>query len=183
MNDCIFIGTDIEGSTQLLVEYGDEAIDAIYAHQDVLRGLVLSHGGKPFNATGDGILAFFSMSHHSQPLQCALDIQDFFKRSWPLRHLPLSIRVALHCGYAKQRDGDYIGLAVNVTARLLRVCPGGGIVASPELLSHISLPVDVQIVDRGFHTLKGIPTLQQVFSLSLDYISVSQSRRVGVSVT
>jgi len=179
----MFIGTDIEGSTQLLVKYGDEAIDAIYEHQDVLRGLVLSHGGQPFNATGDGILASFLVSDHSKPLPCALAIQNFFKKSWPLTHLPLSIRVALHWGHARQRDGDYIGLAVNVTTRLLRVCRGGEIVVSPELLLRVPRPVDVQIVDRGFHVLKGIPTPQQVFSLSSDSLSTSRGTGVNVLVT
>ena len=53
----------------------------------------------------------------------------FRAESWP-EGAEIRVRMAVHTGEASERDGDYFGPAVNLTARLMATAHGGQVVCS-----------------------------------------------------
>src|SRR5207342_368985 len=58
-----FLFTDLEGSTRLWEEFPDAMQPALARHDEILRGEVVSAGGRIVKTTGDGVHAVFATAH------------------------------------------------------------------------------------------------------------------------
>ena len=83
--------------------------------------------------------------------------------------------VAGECGDSK-RQITYLGDVLNVTARLEQAgkAMNADVVISADLLSQVTLPPDVQAIDRGEHLLKGMLQPIQIFALARGEASFSR---------
>ena len=54
-----FLFTDLEGSTRLLRELGDEYGPLLEAHRHLIRAAVVAHGGVEFGTGGDALYSVF----------------------------------------------------------------------------------------------------------------------------
>ncbi|MCB9451163.1 MAG: adenylate/guanylate cyclase domain-containing protein [Anaerolineaceae bacterium] len=163
-----FMFTDIENSTDFLRQDEQAAAQAIFNHRNVVRRCVKAHGGRVINTTGDGVLAAypFTTVHKARPLECAVALQSRFQQRTDKQVDELRLRITIHCGRAMYAEGDFIGLAVNLTQRMLGLAKGGQILVTPEAMVHFPPSTEMQIHDRGFHKLKGFgDALQQVLEI------------------
>lgn len=104
--------TDIVGSTRLSTTAGDDALRSLVrAHDDLVRGALLEHGGREVKHTGDGILASFSSA--SSAVACASGIMALARRV-----SGLELRIGISAGEPLTDRGDLFGAAVNLAARL-----------------------------------------------------------------
>src|SRR5262249_19087394 len=109
-----FLFTDVEGSTRRW-QADPEAMSALLvAHDEVLGEAVGLHRGRVFKHTGDGICAVFDSVRDA--VSAAVDAQ---------RKLELPVRMAVHCGEAIERDGDFFGVSLSRCARLMEAGHGG----------------------------------------------------------
>ncbi|PJE13765.1 MAG: LuxR family transcriptional regulator [Mycobacterium sp.] len=153
---------DVEGSTQLW-ENQPEAMAAAIARLDqALSDAVAAHDGvRPLEqGEGDSFVIAFAMA--SDAVACAVDLQRA-----PLS--PIKLRIGLHTGEVRLRDeNNYIGPAINRTARLRDLAHGGQTVLSTTTSDLVvdQLPRDAWLTDLGSHPLRDLPRPERVVQLS-----------------
>lgn len=149
--------TDLVDSTGQLEHQGDSAWRAILGRHDrTVRHQIERFGGQLVKTTGDGILAVFDAP--SRAVRCACAIRD------AVRALDLSVRVGVHTGEIEYQEHDIAGIAVHIAARLVALAAPGEILAS-STVHDLTAGALVHFNDRGTHTLKGISTPWQLFTV------------------
>ena len=152
---------DVEGSTRLW-ETQPEDMTAAFARLDrVLTDCVVAHGGARPVEQGEGDSFVLAFARASDAVACALALQR-------APSAPIRLRIGVHTGEVQLRDeGNYIGPAINKTARLRDLAHGGQTVLSgaTEFLVMDLLPDDAWLTDLGSHELRGVSRPERVVQL------------------
>ncbi len=161
-----FLFTDIEGSTHLWEEHPDAMHDVMARHDEIVRDAIESHGGHVVKTTGDGFHAAFGTARDA--LDAALSAQQTLAGEPPTDGVSVKVRMGVHTGEARVRDGDYYGSALNRAARLMAVGHGGQIVCSHATadLARDVLVEGVALVDLGEHRLRDLSQPERVFQVN-----------------
>lgn len=149
--------TDVEGSTALVTALNERYRDLLNVVRDLQRDCVIGAEGALVESRADEVFAVFE--HPVAALKAAIDIhQRFDDRTWTDVDT-VRVRIGVHSGYPTLSDGNYIGLAVHVTARMCSAAHGGQILVSGETKLALTgcMPVDVRLRSLGRHRLRGIP--------------------------
>ncbi|HET9674533.1 MAG TPA: adenylate/guanylate cyclase domain-containing protein [Gaiellaceae bacterium] len=146
--------TDIVNSTRRAVELGDARWRALLeAHEQVARAEVERFGGTIAEFTGDGVLASFDGP--ARAVRCALALRD------RVRTLGLQVRAGLHAGEIERRGDQIAGIGVHIAARVLALAEPDRVLVS-RTVRDLVVGSGLTFVDRGTHTLKGVPDQWQV---------------------
>jgi predicted ATPase/class 3 adenylate cyclase/Flp pilus assembly protein TadD len=160
-----FLFTDIEGSTQRWERRPDAMRVALARHNTLVREAIEAHGGYVFKTIGDAFCSAFGMAPTAlaaaRGAQQALSEEDFSSVDG------LPVRMALHTGHVEERDGDYLGSAVNRAARLLAIGHGGQVLVSHAAADLVQdeMPSDSDLLDLGAHRLKDLTRAERVYQL------------------
>ena len=146
-----FLFTDVEGSTRLWEDHPEVMHDVLARHDEIVRGAIESHAGYVVKTTGDGFHAAFGTARDA--LEAALAAQQALVGEPPVQGVVVRVRMGVHTGEARVRDGDYYGSELNRAARLMAVGHGGQVLVSE--VAH-RLGPDVAAVDLGSHHLKDV---------------------------
>ncbi|MFL5805348.1 MAG: tetratricopeptide repeat protein [Roseiflexaceae bacterium] len=160
-----FLFTDIEGSTRLWEQQRAAMPDALARHETILREAIAANGGAVFKTVGDGLCAVFSSAPRA--LAAALESQRaLHSASWGTIG-PLRVRMALHTGTAEVREGEYQGLALSRTTRILSAGHGGQVLLSASTweLVRNHLPPGAQLRDLGAQRLKDLSRPERIFQV------------------
>jgi predicted ATPase/class 3 adenylate cyclase/DNA-binding CsgD family transcriptional regulator len=152
---------DVEGSTRLWETRPDEMADAVARLDRALTDLVASHSGVRPVEQGEGDSFVVAFARASDAVACALGLQRA-----PLA--PILLRIGLHTGEVRLRDqGNYIGPAINRTARLRDLAHGGQTVLSgvTEELVFEQLPADAWLTNLGIHRLRDVARPERIAQL------------------
>jgi adenylate cyclase len=126
--DVAILFTDLVGFSSWALEAGDEAalrlLRLVCAAED---HAVSEHQGVIVKRLGDGAMAVFSHSGHA--VQAALDLQRLLAEIEVEGHRP-ELRAGVHLGRPRRIRGDYLGIDVNVAARVVDAAEGGEILVS-----------------------------------------------------
>ncbi len=171
MNEPLPTGTvtlllaDVESSTQLWHSRPDEMTAAIANLDRTLAELVSTHHGVRPIEQGEGDSFVIAFSRASDAVACALALQRA-----PLA--PLRLRVGVHTGEVQFRDehhdrNNYVGPAINRTARLRELAHGGQTVLSGTTSDLVAdaLPDDAWLAELGAHVLRDLPRPERVAQL------------------
>ena len=161
-----FLFTDIVSSVKLWEQAPDAMAQALEHHDEVLRSSVASHSGHIFSTGGDAFCAVFSRP--SDAVGAAITGQRRLRAmEWPPA-ATIAVRMGIHTGTAVERDGDYFGTVVNLTARLMAAAHGGQVVLSAATRDSVAdgLSSDVVVVDLGEHRLRGFTMGHRVFGVA-----------------
>lgn len=160
-----FLFTDIEGSTQRWEAQRDAMKAAVARHDSLVRSAIESTSGYIFKTIGDAFCAAFRTA--PEAIRAALELQRALASEDFSAVDGLRVRVALHTGYADERDGDYFGPTVNRVARLLSIGHGGQILVSGTTsdLAQGELPLQTTLRDLGAHRLKDLAHPEHVFQI------------------
>jgi predicted ATPase/class 3 adenylate cyclase len=159
-----FLFTDIEDSTRLWADFPDTMHAALEQHDALLDEAVAVNGGTVLKHTGDGVNAVFT--DPCDAVRAAVDAQvALVSTSGPPPEL--RARMGLHTGPVLERDGDYFGMAPNMTARLRDAGHGGQILVSAGAVRAIAdnLPDDIRFAPLGLHRLRGIPGDHRIYQV------------------
>ena len=152
---------DVEDSTRLW-ETQPEQMTAAFARLDhELSDLVAAHHGVRPVEQGEGDSFVVAFGRASDAIACALGLQRA-----PLA--PIRLRIGVHTGEVQLRDeANYIGPAINRTARLRDLGHGGQTVLSgaTEAMVIDRLPEGVWLTDLGTHPLRDLPRPERVVQL------------------
>ncbi len=149
--------SDIENSTMHNEQLGDAAwVRLLGAHDRLVRGQVAAHGGHVVKTQGDGFMVVFG--EPVDALDAARGVQADLAAGGGrrLRHRPIKVRIGLHVGKVKSRDGDYFGRNVAFAARVAARAQGGEILISDDLHAALDDVADVEFEPIGEVELKGL---------------------------
>jgi len=127
--------TDIEGSTALMESLGEESWTAMLAwHDAVVVQQTRTFGGTVVKGQGDGFMLAFPSS--GAATACALSIQHSLSAGWS--GVPVSVRIGIHCGNARESAGDFFGRTVIIAARVASAANGGEILVSHDVQASLA---------------------------------------------
>jgi predicted ATPase/serine/threonine protein kinase len=154
--------SDIEGSTRLLDEFPDSYGELLAAHRAVLRRVWCDHDGVEVAADGDSFLVAFAYA--TQAVKAAREAH----RALMLAEAEVGgakVRIGVHTGAPRVRDGNYWGMDVHYAARLCAAAHGGQVLLSASTRALVS---DMEVEDLGEHALKDFPGARSIFHLIVD---------------
>ncbi|HSC49197.1 MAG TPA: adenylate/guanylate cyclase domain-containing protein [Gaiellaceae bacterium] len=162
-----FLFTDIEGSTRLLQELGDDYGQVVADHRRLLRDVFQAAGGSEVDTQGDAF--FYSFARARDAVGAAVAGQRALAaHDWP-RGADVRVRMGLHTGEPSVGEEGYVGLDVVRAARICSAGHGGQILASETTRALVGneLPDGVSVRDLGRQSLKDIQH-EHVYELSLE---------------
>lgn len=131
-------------------------LDAL--HQTI-GSSVDAQGGVLVKARGEGDSHFAAFARPSAALRAAAAIQR------EIGEEGVPIRVAVSMGELEARDGDYVGLLVNRTARIRNAVHAGQIVCTRPV-ADVAMPVEgLSVRSLGSHRIKDIPDAIELLQL------------------
>jgi len=141
------VGSDEEGTLDRLRDLRKDLIDPA----------ITAHRGRIVKTTGDGLLAEFASVVDA--VRTAIDVQRALAGSnadlAPDKRI--EFRIGINVGdVVVEEDGDLMGDAVNVAARLEGIAEPGGICLSSAAYDQVRGKIDIAAQDRGRHKLKNI---------------------------
>jgi class 3 adenylate cyclase len=161
-----FLFTDIEGSTRLLQELGDEYGQVVADHRRLLREVFAEAGGREVDTQGDAF--FYSFTRARDAVRGAVEGQRALaSHAWP-QDSQVRVRMGLHTGEPHVGDEGYIGMDVVRAARICSAGHGGQILVSETTRALVGndLPEGVSVRDLGKQNLKDVQR-EHVYELSL----------------
>jgi class 3 adenylate cyclase len=151
-----FLFTDIASSTEKAAELGDIAWRRLLdQHHAVVRHQLARHGGIEAGTAGDGFFATFDGP--GRAIRCACAIRD------AVRNLGLEVRAGLHTGEGERHRGEISGIAIHIAARVAGEAKPGEVLVSSTVRDLVA-GSQLEFVDRGTHTLKGVPGEWRLFT-------------------
>jgi predicted ATPase/class 3 adenylate cyclase len=154
-----FLFSDIEGSTRLLAEFGDDYERALQHHRDNLREAFGRCGGIEVDTQGDAF--FYAFARAGDAVAAAAAGQR------ALADDMVRVRIGLHTGEPRLGDEGYIGIDVHRAARICSAGHGGQVLlshATRELLVD-RLDADIALRDLGVHRLKDLAVPERLYQL------------------
>jgi class 3 adenylate cyclase len=162
-----FLFTDIEGSTRLLQELGEDYSQVVADHRRLLRDVFQAAEGREVDTQGDAF--FYSFARARDAVRAAVDGQrKLAGHTWP-RGAEVRVRMGLHTGEPTVGEEGYVGLDVVRAARICSAGHGGQILVSETTRALVGndVPEGVTVRDLGQQHLKDIQH-EHVYELSLD---------------
>jgi pimeloyl-ACP methyl ester carboxylesterase/class 3 adenylate cyclase len=150
--------TDIVGSTERAAELGDRRWnDLLRRYHALARRQIERFRGREVGTAGDGVLGCFDGP--GRAVSCACAIRD------GVRGLGLEIRAGIHTGEIECRADEVTGMAVHIGARVQAAADAGEILVS-RTVKDLVVGSGFTFVDRGTHSLKGVPDTWQLLAVA-----------------
>jgi adenylate cyclase len=120
--------TDLVGFSSWALQAGDEAaLELLREVGDLVEEAFFAHGGTIVKRLGDGVMAVFD--DPANAVEAALAAQDGLAGVEVGGHRP-KMRAGVHHGCPRKVGGDYLGVDVNVAARVAEQAKGGEVLVS-----------------------------------------------------
>jgi adenylate cyclase len=165
--DLAIVFTDLVGFSDWALRAGDEqALELLRGVAKAIEPPVKDHGGEIVKRLGDGMMAVFE-----DPGEAVAAIHEARERLAGLQvdGYDPQIRAGMHIGRPRRIGGDYLGVDVNIAARMAESASGGELLVSDrtaEQLDQDSLELRRK---RGFKLkgVKGVPSDMQTYSVAI----------------
>ena len=157
--------SDIEGSTRLEHDIGDQYADVLSECHHLLRTVFQEYNGHQVETQGDTIFVAFARA--TDAVAAAVAAQQALVSHTFSDGAVLQIRIGLHTGEPELASEGYVGLDVHHTAQIMRAGHGGQVLLSQTTreLVEDTLPEGVLLRDLGKHRLKDLQRPNRLFQL------------------
>jgi adenylate cyclase len=154
--------TDLVGFSDWALEAGDDiALDLLRKVADAIEPPVVSHHGEVVKRLGDGMMAVFSDADAA--VEAVFDARDGLDGVEVAGYCP-RMRAGIHVGTPRRLADDYLGVDVNVAARVAESASGGELLVSGVALEEID-PESIAARKKLMFRAKGVPSDISVYSL------------------
>ncbi|WP_376739936.1 adenylate/guanylate cyclase domain-containing protein [Nocardia coubleae] len=164
--------TDLVGFSSWALAAGDErTLDLLRKVAKAIEPPIAERGGQVVKRMGDGLMAVFSSPDRAvrAALAARRNLEDVEVQGYKPR-----MRVGLHTGSPREIGGDWLGVDVNIAARMMEAGGNGNTMISsttmaalrPETLT--DLGVTAKLYRRNFWAapLNGVPEDVKIFKLT-----------------
>jgi class 3 adenylate cyclase len=169
-----FLFSDIEGSTSLLKQLGDEQYtELLRTHRRIVRETFGLYHGQEIDTQGDAF--FYSFHRAREAVAAAVEVQrEHNKQAWP-QGVTVRMRLGLHTGEPAIGEEGYTGLDVVRASRIAAVGRGGQVLLSDTTRAIVAgdLPGGVKIRSLGDQRLKDIDQPEPLHELDIVDVPVS----------
>jgi class 3 adenylate cyclase len=149
--------TDIVDSTVRAREEGDVSWRRTIAmHDDVVRGVLPSFGGREIETAGDSFLVLFDSAEGA--IRCGLALIG------ALGAIQIPIRVGIHSGEVMMSGDHARGLAVHAAARVMSKAGAAEVLVSGTTRDLAEGATGLTFESRGRHHLKGLDREHELFA-------------------
>src|SRR5437667_3684276 len=154
-----FAFADIAGFTALTEAHGDaEALGLVDRFTDAVNDELPAVRGLLIKTIGDALM--LRIPDPADAIVLGLRISDEMMRD----HGIPAVRVGLHHGPAVERDGDYVGAAVNLAARVSALASGGEVLVSGHTAALAPNLPGVFYESRGRQQLRNVAEPVEIFA-------------------
>ena len=171
-----FLFSDIEGSTALLKQLGDEQYaELLRTHRRIVRETFGLYHGQEIDTQGDAF--FYSFHRAREAVAAAVDVQRKHNdEAWP-QGVSVRLRLGLHTGEPAVGEDGYTGLDVVRASRIAAVGRGGQVLLSDTTRAIVAgdLPDGVTMRSLGDQRLKDIDQPEPLHELHIDNVPVSST--------
>lgn len=151
--------TDLVSFSSWALRAGDDRVlDLLGQVNDACATVIRRHGGYVVKTLGDGTMAVFVDA--TQAVAAAHECGEAVTAITVAGHRP-ALRAGLHTGEPKAVDDDFVGVDVNIAARVCDAAGAGEVYVSDATLAE--LDVDRYVVRKRRFRAKGVPKDLQVF--------------------
>ncbi|MDV3293253.1 MAG: tetratricopeptide repeat protein [Nitrososphaerales archaeon] len=159
--------TDMVGYTAIGKVDEARSLRLLEEHRSLLRPLFAKHAGREVKTMGDAFLVEFASA--VEAVNCAVEVQremiSFNSGRGPTDKI--LVRIGVHVGDIVNSDGDVLGDAVNVAARVQPIAEPGGVCVTRQVVDQIGGKVDYRVEKIGMRELKNIPAPVEIFRIVL----------------
>ncbi|MCK5646444.1 MAG: tetratricopeptide repeat protein [Anaerolineales bacterium] len=163
-----FLFTDIEGSTRLLHQLGEDYVLVLDEHRKLMRKTFAAWRGQEVDTQGDSFFVAFGSA--GDAIAAAVEIQKkIHDYVWP-NGVEVRVRMGLHTGEPWVAKEGFVGVDVHRAARISSIGHGGQVLLSESTKQLILdyLPEGVSLVNLGEHRLKDIPRPEPINQLVIE---------------
>jgi adenylate cyclase len=154
--------TDLVGFSDWALEAGDDiALDLLRQVAEAIEPPVVSHRGEVVKRLGDGMMAVFSDADAA--VDAVFEARERLDGVEVAGYRP-RMRAGIHVGTPRRLADDYLGVDVNVAARVAESASGGELLVSGVALEEID-PDTVSARKKLMFRAKGVPSDISVYSL------------------
>ncbi|NJN25369.1 MAG: hypothetical protein HC819_05050 [Cyclobacteriaceae bacterium] len=163
--------TDIVGYTAMMQRDEGNALAIIERHRFVIEKYTQIFNGKILHYYGDGSLAIFPSAFEA--VECALDIQKEL-----VNEPKVPLRIGIHLGDVKIKDGAVFGDGVNMAARIESIGTAGSVLITDMIYHLVRNHVGIKTVPLGDFKLKNVDYPVPVYALKSDFLVVPKTREL-----
>jgi adenylate cyclase len=154
--------TDLVDFSKWALEAGDTvAIELLRNVGLAIEPAIKRHGGVVVKRLGDGLMAVFE--DPAAAVEAALDALRDVDRVDVGGHRP-RMRAGIHFGRPRHLGGDYLGVDVNIAARLAEEAAGGEVLVSEAVCEQLA-DSEFEVRRKRRFRAKGAPKDLQVYSV------------------
>jgi adenylate cyclase len=173
------LSADVKGYSRLMGEDEAETVKTLTAYRKIMGDLIQQHRGRVIDSPGDNILAEFASVVDA--VQCSVVAQKELKSR--NAELPesrrMEFRIGVNLGDVIEEGERIYGDGVNIAARIEGLAEGGGICISGTVFEHIENKLPLKYDYLGEHTVKNIARPVRVYSIPMQYQSLSLKPEVS----
>jgi class 3 adenylate cyclase len=160
--------TDIEGSTRLLQELGDDYVRLIDDHHKLLRQAFTETEGHEVDTQGDAFFVAYRRAKDAVAGAVAAQ-RTLASHAWP-KGADVRVRMGIHTGEPTVGADRYVGLGVHKAARICSAAHGGQILLSGATCGVVQddLPAGADLRDLGERRLKDVDRPERLYQLAVD---------------
>jgi len=160
-----FLFSDLRGYTDFVESRGDAAAAGLLReYRDLVRAAISAHRGAEVKTEGDSFYVVFESALAA--LECAVAIQRrAAEHNGREPEGALRIGMGLHVGETVPYDDQFVGGAVNVTARLASKAKAGELIVSDTFRGLVRTGTRYEMDDRGPLKLKGVAERLRAWSV------------------
>jgi adenylate cyclase len=141
--DVAILFTDLVGFSSWALEAGDEAaLRLLRQVSDAEELAICGHAGKVVKRLGDGAMAVFSRPEEA--IHAAIELRQRLGEIEVAGHTP-TLRAGVHVGRPRKIGSDYLGVDVNIAARVGDAAKAGEVLVSDSARE----PLDESAFDLG----------------------------------
>ncbi|MBB5850205.1 class 3 adenylate cyclase [Amycolatopsis umgeniensis] len=159
-NGLTVLFTDLVGFSTWALQAGDERVlELLRSVSEVTESIVTGHRGSVVKGLGDGVMAVFA--DPGEAVNAAYETCSavgVIKAEGYLPHL----RAGLHRGNPQRVGDDYLGVDVNIAARIMAAADGDEVLASGSVVDELD-PGAVIVRPRRSFRAKGTPKDLRVY--------------------
>ena len=158
-----FLFADLRGYTAFVERHGDAAAAELIAkYRRLVREHISRAAGGEIKTEGDSFYVVFSSAR--QALECAVAILRGAAGSAAQDADPLRVGIGIHAGEPVAQEGQFVGSAVNVAARLAQAASAGELLVS-DVVRGLLRTTSTPPMQERILTLKGIAQPFRAFAV------------------
>ena len=163
-----FCMTDIEGSTRLLADLGEEYAGLLLTHRAIVRAELVRNHGIEVSTEGDSFLCVFVSAVDA--VRTAVAVQRCLAaQAWPGGR-EVRVRIGIHTGEGVRAGEGYVGMDLHRVARVSAAGYGGQVLVTAATYGLLEghWPPGVSAVGLGRYRLKDLSAPETLYQLVAD---------------